>query len=196
MRVSIESLMDNLRNDPTLQNALSGDAWNRLAELHVKYNAGMPRRALVDGVSAIVGTMKLLSMVKQLSMQQHKRTFPAPLKRISSNGSASSGTPGTPGGAEVYRILNAPTRPPSGRAAKAPPLPSPEITQEVSNLVHAWHCKSSKCDLTKCRLLKAHLERVEAHIAVCESEMDECKACQVWLALQRTQPVNSPVPNQ
>ena len=34
MRVPIDSLMDHLKNDPTLQNFLNADGWRRLDALH------------------------------------------------------------------------------------------------------------------------------------------------------------------
>jgi len=191
-RVSIDSLMDCLRNDPTLQNALDGSCWGRLGELHAKYtNGDVTQRGFVDSVGAIVGTMKLLSIVKQLSAQQQRGPHPAPLQRISSNGSSSSGTPGTPGGAEVHRILSVNQ---TTRRRVATPR-TPELSAELQALVHAWHCDDPACSDPKCDQLKVQLERIEAHIAVCEQPMDTCKACKVWLALQRTaRPVRSPAP--
>lgn len=60
LRVSIDTLMQSLRSDPTLQVALDEDAWLRLVQLQSKYAEGILRqRAFVDAVGAIVGTMKL-----------------------------------------------------------------------------------------------------------------------------------------
>ena len=245
LRVSIsDQLMPALRNDPTLQNALDANAWRRLDELHAKHASGtLPVRGFVDGAGSIVGTMKLLGIVKHLSQELHTNPHHA-LRRVGSNSSTSSGgsSPGTPGGSEVQRILTqhrtrrpSPLRPQPDSAAPAPtplrPSATPELTHEIALLLHAWHCNSDECNVPKCAMLKEQLERVEAHIgtrarlsshepasrpsvpcpitaklhfwfpkadgplcffflcvclaAVCETPMEECKCCKVWLALQR-----------
>ena len=178
LRVSIsDQLMPALRNDPTLQNALDSNAWRRLDELHAKHASGtLPVRGFVDGAGSIVGTMKLLGIVKHLSQELHTNPHHA-LRRVGSNSSTSSGgsSPGTPGGSEVQRILTqhrtrrpSPLRPQPDSAAPAPtplrPSATPELTHEIALLLHAWHCNSDECNVPKCAMLKEQLERVEAHI--------------------------------
>ena len=118
-RVPIDKLMESLKDDPTLQNALSPAQWSALDELHAQYRSGLARRTFVDSVGEIVGVYKLLGMVKELSTAQLRAPHPATLARVSSHGSASSGTPGTPGGAEIHRIRvsragNCPSQPTAG----------------------------------------------------------------------------------
>ena len=219
-RVPIDKLMESLKDDPTLQNALSSAQWSALDELHAQYRSGLARRTFVDSVGEIVGVYKLLGMVKELSTAQLRAPHPATLARVSSHGSASSGTPGTPGGAEIHRILRAkgacdtPRGPsevyrslratrcgtPGGaeergihgecdeRRQPCVQTATPELTPELSMLVHAWHCDGGSCHLTKCASLRTHLKRVDAHVDGCAVPTEECKTCKVWAAMQSLTP--------
>ena len=65
---------------------------------------------------------------------------------------------------------------------------TPELTPELSMLVHAWHCDGGSCHLTKCASLRTHLKRVDAHVDGCAVPTEECKTCKVWAAMQSLTP--------
>ena len=124
LRVPVDRIMVEIKNDPTLQYALDEVAWKKLARLQADFEStSSTRKDFVDGCCQIIGTMKMLSLVQQLSQAQVQRP-PLILQRSSSLSSSSSGTPGTPASAEVARINSVATRPSrrhSTRIAAEPP---------------------------------------------------------------------------
>ena len=110
-RVDVDRIMQHLQADPTLQNALDAASWNQLSKLHLAYlRTGVGKKAFVDGCCAVVGPYKMLSIVKQLSTRQ-REGHPLLMRRVSSLSSTSSGSPATPGGAEVHRIISSAQQP-------------------------------------------------------------------------------------
>jgi len=210
----IDVLIEALRQDPTLQNTLDAQAWQQLEDLHLCYRSSGDRRALVDGLSGIVGKMKLFSTVKAAAQEyaganspiqpSKRRTFHALPRQLTCSASAatpspasstSSGSPATPGGSEVATILSKHVR--AGHAGGLTRAPAGggggSRHSTVRMLVHAFHCSCAACPVAKCAELKKVLTRMEEHASRClalrtplGTPMAQCKTCQLWRALDRT----------
>lgn len=210
----IDVLIEALRQDPTLQNTLDAQAWQQLGDLHLCYRSSGDRRALVDGLSGIVGKMKLFATVKAAAQEyaganspiqpSKRRTFHALPRHLTCSTSAatpspasstSSGSPATPGGSEVATILSKHVR--AGHAGGLTRAPAGggggSRHSTVRMLVHAFHCSCAACPVAKCAELKKVLTRMEEHASRClalrtplGTPMAQCKTCQLWRALDRT----------
>ena len=210
-RLPVESLVDTIRADAAMQRQLSDEDWEDLDRIRAQYESGeVDKRALVDGLSAIVGgTTKLFGMLKVALCRSSScgraepppHASPAPvlplrvaLQRVSSMASSTSSA-STPGGAEVTSFLGPRARSfPAGRG-RVPTAPPPPSSPAVHTLVHSFHCTDDECERPKCRELKLVLERMQDHTEQCPAmrtplgaPVKDCKTCRLYKALTRTRP--------